>query len=160
MSWILALRWLHVITAMAWIGQVLVIVFVLVPIVDREREGKVQLDLLQRIFPPLFRLASVLSGLAIVAGGLLLWHRIAEAGGEFFSAWQNHALLTGAILAIVVLGLDHATGPRLRRTLDASADDDGPRAAAALRTLRQVSWSALVVLTLAAVLMMIGVRGV
>lgn len=161
MSWILVLRWLHVITATAWIGQVLVIAFVLVPIVAKESKAEVQLDLLRRIFPPVFRLGSILSGIAVIAGVVLLWDRIAGLGGEFFASWQNHALLTGSILGILVMGLHHAVEPRLRRMLRGSADqDDASHAAAIVRRLKILPRVGLTVLTLAAVLMMIGARGI
>ncbi len=62
-----ALRWAHIITGAAWLGEVAVIVFVLVPVLPRldpERRGW----FLATVFPRVFRLASVLSVAVLITG--------------------------------------------------------------------------------------------
>lgn len=71
-------RWIHVGAGAAWFGEVVVVVFILVPIVIRlgaDRRGW----FLATVFPRVFRLASVLSATAVLAGGFLWlatnnWH--------------------------------------------------------------------------------------
>lgn len=65
-----AFRWLHVVAGGAWLGEVVVITFVLVPML-----GKLEPDrrtwMISTLFPRLFRLASVLIFGALVGGALL-----------------------------------------------------------------------------------------
>lgn len=96
-----ALRWAHIVTGAAWLGEVVVIVFVLVPLIprlDTERRGW----FLATVFPRIFRLASVLSVAVLLTG----W-------GVYLSTtdwrWDLKPLVTGrwgwAILVGGSLGL-------------------------------------------------------
>ena len=63
-------RWVHILAGGAWLGEVVAVVFILVPILIRletERRGW----FLTTVFPRVFRLASVLSLTAVTAGALL-----------------------------------------------------------------------------------------
>lgn len=63
-------RWIHIAAGGAWLGEVVVVVFVLSPILvraDAERRGW----FLSTVFPRIFRLASVLSLTAVTAGATL-----------------------------------------------------------------------------------------
>jgi uncharacterized membrane protein len=64
------LRWAHLIAGAAWLGEVVVVVFVLVPVVVRADEAN-QRWMLATVFPMVFRLASVLIILVLTAGALL-----------------------------------------------------------------------------------------
>ena len=71
-------RWFHVGAGGAWFGEVLVVVFILVPIVRRATPDR-RSWFLATVFTRVFRLASVLSATAVVTGGLLWlstndWH--------------------------------------------------------------------------------------
>lgn len=67
MSWFVLLRWIHILAATAWFGEVVTINLVLVPAVSRMTASERALTL-GRIFPRIFRLASILSGTAAVTG--------------------------------------------------------------------------------------------
>lgn len=61
------LRWMHLLAGASWLGEVVVVNVVLVPILARlepEKRGW----FLSAIFPHIFRLASVLSLTTILAG--------------------------------------------------------------------------------------------
>jgi uncharacterized membrane protein len=63
-------RWIHILAGGAWLGEVVAVVFILVPILvrlDLERRGW----FLSVVFPRVFRLASILSATAVTAGALL-----------------------------------------------------------------------------------------
>lgn len=63
-------RWIHILAGGAWLGEVVVVVFIVVPVLirlDHERRGW----FLSTIFPRVFRLASVLSATAVAAGAAL-----------------------------------------------------------------------------------------
>lgn len=68
-------RFLHVVCASAWFGEVVVINFVLIPALSRY-QGVYKKDFLNTIFPKIFNLASVLAGTTAVTGGILLYHFI------------------------------------------------------------------------------------
>lgn len=70
MDMVTVLRWLHALAGAAWFGEVIVIVFVLVPTVTRAAPDR-QRWLLATIFPRMFRLASVLIAIVLIAGLLL-----------------------------------------------------------------------------------------
>jgi uncharacterized membrane protein len=161
MSWIVLVRWLHILTAAAWLGQVVVLNFVLVPAVVKEERAEARLDLLQKLFPPIFRLASILSGLSVVAGGFLLWGRHHEDWSTLFASWHGHALVTGATLAVLLMAFHHALEPKLGRMIrKAHEAKDAAASDAIVRKLKIAPRIGLGVLTLVMVLMMIGVRGV
>ena len=67
MDWIKIVRWIHIIAGAAWLGEVLAIIFVIVPTIDRmelvDRARSIKL-----IFPRVFRMASFLSLTAVTAG--------------------------------------------------------------------------------------------
>ena len=161
MSWIVLVRWLHILTAAAWLGQVVVLNFVLVPAVLKETRTEGRLDLMRKLFPPMFRMASILSTLSVVAGGFLLWGRHHEDWSTLFASWHGHALVTGATLAVLLMGFHHAVEPKLGRIIRAAHEkNDADAAHAIARRLQIVPRVGLAVLTLVMVLMMIGVRGI
>jgi uncharacterized membrane protein len=160
MSWIQVLRWLHVLTAAAWFGQVVVLNFVLVPAIVREKKAATQLDLMRRLLPPSFKLASILSGLSVVAGGVLLWGRYHEDWSVMFSAWQGHVLATGALLAVLLTGFHHMSEPKLGRMIQQTSADDPAAVAKIVGRLKIAPKVGLVLITLVTLAMMIGVRGI
>lgn len=70
MNIVSTLRWIHALAGAAWFGEVMVIVFVLVPTVTRAEPDR-QRWILANLFPRLFRLASVLVATVLLAGILL-----------------------------------------------------------------------------------------
>ncbi len=90
------LRWVHVLAAGAWLGEVVVVVFVLAPILHRvgpDRRGW----FLETVFPRIFRLASILSVTVLLAGaGLYL----------AMSNWQLnlHRLVSGRWGLAILIG--------------------------------------------------------
>lgn len=99
------LRWIHIIAGAAWLGEVAAVVFILVPVLtrlDAARRGW----FLASVFPRVFRMASILSVSAVVAGaGLYLatneWHLNLDrlVGGR----WGLSILIGGSLgLALTV----------------------------------------------------------
>lgn len=72
-------RWAHVLAGAAWLGEVVVIVFVLVPTALRMKPAA-RLDFVGRVFPRIFRLASVLAFITLAAGAALNY---------LLTGWQN-----------------------------------------------------------------------
>lgn len=102
-------RWIHILGGAAWFGEVATVAFVLVPALRRAEPAK-RAWLLQNVFPTVFRLASVLVGMAWVGGvGLYLsmhgW-RI-DWAGLVGTRW-GRSILVGGVLGFL-LGLFHYT---------------------------------------------------
>ena len=95
------LRYIHVGAATAWVGEVIVINFVLIPFVGSLTEEK-KAVVIQNLFPRIFRLASVLSATALVAGYILLYRRIDGDISLLFANASSTALAIGAILGTVL----------------------------------------------------------
>lgn len=98
-------RWIHILAGSAWLGEVVAVVFILIPVllrVDQQRRGW----FLATIFPRVFRLASVLSLTAVIAGaGLYLasndWG--IDPDRLFNTSWGISILLGGTLgLALTV----------------------------------------------------------
>jgi uncharacterized membrane protein len=71
---IFALRLIHIVSGVGWLGEVATVNFVLMPaLVEAGDEGRTAI--LEKAFPLVFRLATVLGGTAIVSGlGVVLWY--------------------------------------------------------------------------------------
>lgn len=161
MSVVAFVRWLHVLAAAAWLGEVVTVVFVIVPIALR-LEGPERSRYLSTAFPRVFRLASVLAIVTLAAGAWLNflltgWRDLAV----YLSTPRGLAILAGGLLGLL-LGLFHFVvegrlEPRLRR-LGETGDDT--RAGKVLRFLRIAPRAGLIVLVATFLLMMIGSRGI
>lgn len=57
----------------AWFGEVVMMNFVLIPVLSKY-QGTAKKEFLNTIFPRVFQLASVLSSITAVTGGILLYH--------------------------------------------------------------------------------------
>ncbi len=73
MNWLVVLRWLHVATGAAWLGEVVAVNFVLVPALVRASRDH-QRWMLAHVFPRVFNLASWLAASAVIFGALLNLH--------------------------------------------------------------------------------------
>jgi uncharacterized membrane protein len=70
MNWFAILRWLHIGSGAAWLGEVVAVNFVLVPALLKANREQ-QRWMLAQVFPRVFNLASWLAGPAVVFGALL-----------------------------------------------------------------------------------------
>ena len=104
----LALRWLHVVAAMTWIGGMLFIALVLVPVTRRLEDAALRTRLVHTIGLR-FRTVGWIAIAVLVATGLgNLWHEPALLG-----ATRLHAKLGLVAFAIVLSAVhDFDLGPR------------------------------------------------
>lgn len=92
-----AVRLVHVIAGVGWLGEVITINFVLLPALFRARADD-RSTLLQTVFPYVFRLATVLGGVAVVTGlGLLLWYTQLDLTRLVTTAWGWRILIAGVL---------------------------------------------------------------
>jgi len=97
------IRWVHVLAAAAWLGEVVVINFVLIPALGRF-DLSTRRRFLTNVFPRIFRLASVLSATTVAAGLFLVLHR---TGGDpallTESRWGVGILIGGSMGILLTL---------------------------------------------------------
>jgi len=98
------IRWIHVIAASAWFGEVVVINFVLVPVLSKY-QGAGRKEFLNTIFPRIFKLASVLAFTTALSGGLLLYNLIGFNVGLLTErgTWGWSILIAGTLGLILTL---------------------------------------------------------
>jgi uncharacterized membrane protein len=129
---IFALRLVHVVAGVGWAGEVLTVNFVLLPALFKARADD-RAALLQNVFPYVFRLATVLGGLAIVSGlGLLAWYTQLDFTRLVTTLWGWRILAAGILGgALYVFHVFQESG--MERSLAAHlvflTDKDDPAAA-------------------------------
>lgn len=156
------LRWIHILAGAAWLGEVVVVNFILVPTLARLDPGK-RGWFMAAVFPRVFRLASVLSLTTILAGAALNlslngW-RVDVALVRLTSTRWGWSILLGGLLglglALFHLFAEHRLEPHV---LAAEEETDDEVFASVLRRLRVIPSAGLGVLLLTFVLMMFAVR--
>ena len=159
MSIYLAVRWVHVVAATAWFGEVVTINFVLVPVLTRlPREEAARF--LVAVFPTVFRLASVLSATAVLSGIYLAWTRFSANPDVLWTTASGNAFLVGATLGVLLTGFHFLLEPRLDGMICGAAErGDLEMSDRVIRLLRVVPRGGLVVITGILWLMMVGARG-
>lgn len=163
MSIINLLRWIHILAGAAWLGEVVVVNFILVPVLARlepEKRGW----FLAAIFPRIFRLASALSLTTVLAGAALNlsmngW-QIDTAIGRLTSSQWGWSILIGGLLGLGLTLFHFVAEHRLEpHVLAAREDPDSEAFALIVRRLRIIPRAGLGVLLLAFLLMMVAARG-
>lgn len=111
LNWLAILRWAHILAAAAWLGEVVVIVFVLVPAVVRMPPAR-RPDFIASVFPRIFRLASVLAFTTLAAGAALNYQLTGWQNlGAYFASPRGMFIALGGGLGLA-LGLFHLTAER------------------------------------------------
>ncbi|MFN8532159.1 MAG: hypothetical protein U0556_01255 [Dehalococcoidia bacterium] len=94
-------RLTHLIAGVGWLGEVMVINFVLVPALLRSKSVE-QIALLEVVFPRLFKLATILGGLAVGSGAILIsWYSQLRLDVLFGSRWGWFVLIGGALTLLL-----------------------------------------------------------
>ena len=159
-NWLIVVRWIHILGGAAWLGEVITVNFVIMPIVA----GSVMQDrkrYMTAVFPLVFRLASVLS-LVTVGAGLTL-HYLVTGWSDldlYFSTARGLAILAGALLGLLLTLFHFTMERRLEPQLEALDDDSSEEEVQSiLRYLRVIPRIGLGVMVLIFLLMMSGARG-
>ena len=159
MSWLIAVRWLHILAATAWFGEVVTINFVLVPAMGRlERTQRAKA--MFQLFPRIFRLASWLSATAVLSGATLFFFRFSGDWSLLWSSTSGLAFLVGATLGTALTAFHFLLEPKLEGAICVAAEEPhGETHDQVMRTLRFVPRVGMGVIAGALLLMMIGARG-
>ena len=159
LTWYLVVRWIHMLAGAAWFGEVVTINFVLVPAVARmSREDAA--EFLGRVFPRVFRLASVLAATAVGCGLIMAFHRFGDEPSLLWTTPTGGAFLVGGSMALALTTFHFILEPRLDGMIcHASEARDFEVSDRVIRMLRVVPRVGLAVFTGIVVLMMIGSHG-
>jgi uncharacterized membrane protein len=111
MSWSLAARWLHLLAAITWIGGMLFIALVLVPVVRRLPDERLRARLVQDLGYRFRAVGWIALGVLVATGLVNLWLTPFLLGSPRFHA---KLLLVALALALSVLH-DFVLGPRAGR---------------------------------------------
>ncbi|MCC6617947.1 MAG: hypothetical protein IT341_02780 [Chloroflexi bacterium] len=88
-------RFVHVVSGVGWLGEVVTVNFVLLPALA-SADAELRARILTAVFPFVFRLATVLGGIAVVSGAIVFW---IMSGGDLArlvdSTWGQRILLGG-----------------------------------------------------------------
>jgi hypothetical protein len=111
LNWFVIFRWAHILAGAAWLGEVAVVVFILVPSVVSTPSAR-RPEFMANIFPRVFRLASVLALITLVAGAglnyqLTGWQNL----GVYFASSRGTFIAIGGGLGLL-LGLFHFIAER------------------------------------------------
>jgi len=151
------IRYLHVLAAAAWIGEVIVINFVLIPFVS-SLSAETKKIVIQKLFPRIFRLASVLAATTAVCGYVYLFY-IAKGNFSFlFNSQRGIFLFIGALLGTLLTLFHFFMENKMAHKIGISDEKEEMIDDIHLR-LKIVPRVGLLVITTIFICMMISVRG-
>ncbi|MBI3980255.1 MAG: hypothetical protein HY331_18935 [Chloroflexi bacterium] len=111
-----AVRLIHIVAGVGWLGEVAVINFVLVPVLLNARPEE-RVTLLALVFPRLFRLATILGGLAVGSGVIsVLWYTQLQFDLLIASRWGS-VITAGGALGTLLYGFHLFQESRAERSL-------------------------------------------
>ena len=154
-------RWIHIVFAAGWFGEVVVINFVLIPALsklDRETREKVVTNL----FPKIFNLASVLSLTALVSGYTLFW-MLTDGDWHYFfnNGIRGKALLLGMSLGTLLVFFHFFIENQMAKKIGIVCNNSGHEMLEDIHLrLKIVPRLGLLVITTILVSMMIAARGI
>ena len=117
-----ALRLVHIITSLGWIGEVFTVNFVLLPALFKANAND-KLMLLNNVFPYIFRLATVLGGTAVLSGlALMLW--ITQLNLSILvESLHGWLILIGGVMVTALYAFHLFQESRLERSMAANLAD-------------------------------------
>lgn len=98
---VLVARYVHIVAASLWLGEVAVINFILIPALSRH-EGEARKAFLNSVFPRVFRMASILSGTTAVSGATIFHHYHGFRFAHLTEDRSDIALLIAATLGALL----------------------------------------------------------
>lgn len=160
MSLLSVVRWIHIISGIAWLGEVITINVVLVPALThlkKEARGA----FLHQVFPRIFNLASALSGTAVVSGAILNYLMTGWKDlNIFFETRWGISILIGGSLGLLLTLFHFFVESRLEpvaHTAEKISDEEMEKMISALKIIPKIGMMVVVAIIL---LMMIAARGI
>jgi len=155
------LRWLHILSGAAWLGEVVTINFVIIPAL-KHMDARDRPRYIRETFPRLFRLASILS-LISVSSGITMLILTADWNGPaaFLASRWGLSITFGGSLALALTAFHFFVESRLEPIASSlEAGTPGKDIDKVIRILRVVPRVGLVVMIVIFISMMYTARGI
>lgn len=152
-------RWIHIISGVAWLGEVITVNFVILPtLMSLEKDARGAF--LRQVFPRVFKLASVLAASTILSGAIMnyLMTGWKDLGSFLQTRWGISLLIGGALgllLALFHFFVEHRLEPTAI-TADDLSETDLERTISFLNIVPKVG---MVIMITVILLMMFAARG-
>lgn len=153
------IRTLHVLSGSFWIGEVVVINFVLIPVLS-SYSLEMRKQFLLSVFPRVFNLASILSALVVVTGVLMVFYRTNGNLENLLEGRWGLSILVGGSLGILLTIFHFFMENRLARKIGLGREGDDGQIDDVHLKLKIVPRLGLVVITTIFLLMINAVRGI
>lgn len=159
-QWITIARWLHILASAAWLGEVVMIAFVIVPAL-RKLPAEARKLFIASAFPRVFRWASVFALTSILAG---LWLNYLLTGwvdpAAYFFSPRGIPIFIGGLMGLLLATFHFFIEGRLEgRVVKLAGDASEEDQRRVLTYLTIIPRGGLAVMTLIFILMMVGARG-
>jgi uncharacterized membrane protein len=132
-----ALKTVHLLALIVWIGGMVFVHFFLRPSLAM-LEPPTRLKLMHEVLGRFFQAVGVVSLLTLASGGWMLGRvakQVVQSGGSFQMPWQWTVMATGGLLMVLIFG--HIRFVLFKRLARAVAAADWPAGGAALGQVRQ-----------------------
>ena len=100
-SYYLPIRALHMIAGSSWLGAVILINFVLIPVLPKLKEN-IRRDVFIHLFPALFKLASVLSATVVITGVIMIQYQTDGAWDLWNRGRWGTSIFWGGLLGVLL----------------------------------------------------------
>lgn len=95
------IRAIHVVASSLWLGEVVVINFILIPVLSKYK-GELRKQFLITIFPRIFTMASILSATAVITGIIMIYYLTNGNLDVLTSGKWGLSILIGGTLGIIL----------------------------------------------------------
>ena len=100
-SYYLPIRALHMIAGSSWLGAVILINFVLIPVLPKLKEN-IRRDVFIHLFPALFKLASILSATVVITGVIMIQYQTDGAWDLWNRGRWGTSIFWGGLLGVLL----------------------------------------------------------
>ena len=153
------LRTIHELAGSLWLGEVVVINFILIPVISKYTGG-IRKQLLVSIFPKIFTLASIFSATVVFTGLIMVYYLTNGNFGVLTSGRWGLSILIGGSLGILLTLFHFFMENRLAKKIGLGKQGDDEKLAEVHLRLKIVPRIGLIVLLTIFLLMINAVHGI
>lgn len=160
MNYLNLVRWIHIISGVAWLGEVITVNFVLFPaLMNLKKEARG--EFLRQVFPRVFRLASVLAATAVISGAIMNYMMTGwkDVSVLLETRW-GLSILIGGTLGLLLTLFHFFVETRLEPTAitaDKLSETDVEKIIVVLKIVPRVG---MMIIVTVIILMMVATRGI
>lgn len=153
------LRAIHELAGSLWLGEVLVINFILIPVISNY-EGEIRKKVLVSVFPKIFTLASILSATVVTTGLVMVYYLTNGNFGALTSGRWGLSILIGGSLGILLTLFHFLKENRLARKIGLGEQGDDEKLAEVHLRLKIVPRIGLIIILSIFLLMINAAHGI